>query len=79
MTQVRLEAAAPLSRVKHSSTEPLCSHIVFVLANRINGSLKCNGLTIKQINTVTHLYMNRAQYYWKSHKLPLLDKNLKEK
>ena len=26
MTPVRLEPAAPRSRVKHSTTEPLCSH-----------------------------------------------------
>ena len=35
MTPVRLEPAGPRSRVKHSSTEPLCSHIC-VTGSRYN-------------------------------------------
>ena len=31
MTPVRLEPTAPRSPVKHSTTEPLCSHILHVL------------------------------------------------
>ena len=31
MTPVRLEPAAPRSRVKHSTTEPLCSLVIVVI------------------------------------------------
>ena len=60
MTPVRLEPAAPRSRVKHSTTEPLCSLVFKVyqqntLADGPKGHLNCEYIFhfgLIQIRTV---------------------------
>ena len=46
MTPVRLEPAAPRSRVKHSTTEPLRSHTIHAT---IHGSIAQDLLSIMMI------------------------------
>ena len=59
MTPVRLEPVAPQSRVKHSTTEPLCSHIYVWLKKEFE-IFHTIGAYITFINTwimmVLHLY-----------------------
>ena len=53
VTLVRLEPAAPRSRVKHSTTEPLLSHFI-VFASKIKSSLKCTWIYAVDVKSRNH-------------------------
>ena len=68
MTPVRLEPAAPRSRVKHSTTEPLRSHNDFVRINKIKD--------ITAINRKTGQHVKKTFSYWYEVAI-LMPKNFK--
>ena len=59
VTPVRLEPAAPRSRVKHSTTEPLRSHNDFVRINKIKDITAINRKTGQHVKK-TFSYASRT-------------------
>ena len=78
MTSVRLEPAAPPSRVRHSSTEPLCSlEVLSYLLLKSNISSSKNSADQDQLSSEKPTDQDLHFFFRNNHeKITLVDRNL---